>query len=304
MPEHTYDYDVADQSARDVERVSYPLIFWKNGDSKMKKLGGFAYTGGFFFADTEIEKAGVQTGTLGDTWIKESFQGDKSEEVTGLYANRAAIALVRTRSRWVKKGERVEVLPITAKYEPGFRMQMQAAGFVKGHPGLLTFSFKGYAVSGLKNEWNGIKPTIQSHINRIVSIANAKAPEGKKLPPYAFWLKVQAGPHVTVGKPGNSSDATLPILYLPKEVTEEYVHGCYVGRENLIAFQKAYHDLEDWAKEWDGAGNQSGYPNLNSDEDPQQNREKAKAALAGGGGASEDPFGDDLSGVTDDEVPF
>ena len=93
---------------------------------------------------------------------------------------------------------------------------------------------------------------------------------------------------------------------MPADVNRQYLENAYVGKENLITFQKAYHDLEEWAHEWDGPSATSGYPELNSEEDPQQNRERARAALGGPGHSEPPPNWDseELNAPKLEEIPF
>lgn len=270
---YDFDWNDVDPSARDKQETRYPRVWWVNGNSKYKQAGGIVYTGGM----------GVKMASLSDgevtvpNWERGGFTAGNDEIVT-LETRYPVIAVVRYRRRWVLYDNKkvVDWFPITQKHQPHFKTQIEAVGFIKGWDAPVCFDLSGYASSGLLD-------SIADHNTRIVSVANQSAPEGKTLPPYAFWLRLVPGKHQQVGG-SQKSDATLPELFIPEGgITPDYIKKIYVGKELLIRQQQLFRELDEWAAEWHGAPVMNGqYPAINSEPDPQSNPvtlQQAKRAL-------------------------
>ena len=262
----TYDFDAVDSTAVDEMALSFPSVQWVNGKKALRQVGGIAFTGGFFFP---YEQAGQDA--VIPKWERTTRTTGTGKDIEGLGAHLAGITVIRYRRRWTREEDGRMVWRPWGAYEPGFRGHMQAVGFIKGHPSPVCFTWRGNAIQNVIS-------VLREQASKVLAVANREAPEGKKLPLYAFWMGVKAGPHEMVGG-GQQSEATLPQIALPKEVTPEHCRQQYVGREILIASQQLYHELASWVTAWD-AGQQaspSGYPELNSEADPQGNGNGATA---------------------------
>lgn len=238
------NWDSVNQDAQDPLSLQLPLVLWRHGKREMKQLGekNLNYAGGFFFS---YEAAGNDTVIEG--WGEASFQGDK-DEVKGLGASVADIALVRARRRWFKEVDKKFEFRAWNNYEPGMRGHVQYVGFIRGYEHPVTFSFKGLlgqAIEAIQRE----------HMSKVVSLVNRKAPKGKGLPPYALWVQVKSGKHEKVGSGQQQSEVTMPVIGLPNSVDEAFARGRFVGNTNLALFQDLYLEAADWAKEWDYKGN-------------------------------------------------
>lgn len=237
-------WDDVDPTAQDAPSLTFPIVFWLNGDKKLKAANDVTYTGGLFLTDKEIGREGAEI----PNWKQAAFVGSKGDEVPGVAANQAYISIVRTRKRWFRESnDRTEYFPWNTQYEEGMRGQMHAIGFIRGLDEPVCFSFKG-------NAMRNIISVMAEHNRQLVAVVNRNAPKGRPgLPPYAVWMPVKAGPFESVGK-GKQSDVTLPVIALPTPVSPEFATKCVVTREQLHQFQELYREAEAWAHEWDGQG--------------------------------------------------
>lgn len=233
-----FDWDSVDSSAQDAMQFSAPVVFWRHGQEEMEQAGGVNYTGGFFFT---YEQAGEQAEIPG--WEPSWFRGDNGR-VDGLAAKGARISIVRSRKRWFKDDGGRMAYRAWNSYAEGYRGQMQSIGFINGYNVPVCFAFKGMLITH-------IEEALRYHTSKVVSLANQKAPEGKRMPPYALWMAVQSGKHETIGQGKKTSEVTMPELWLPKTVDIEYARKMYVGGEQLVQSQNLYRELESWAHEWD-----------------------------------------------------
>lgn len=249
-----YAFEYVDENAQEVEELRLPRITWYNGNSKLKAAGGIVYSGGMT----------ARSESLGDdvaipNWTVGSFDADGKtiETLENIYP---VIAVVRYRRRWAKfNGNTCEDwYPISGEYRDGYKIQVEAAGFVKGFDSPVRFDLKGHASTGLLD-------SMRDHSAKIVSVANKTAPQGRSLPSYAFWLRLKPGKHRLVGK-GKQSEATPPELLIDREITNEYVRNLYVGKDAMIRSQQFFHELDGWAKEWNGRA-QTNHPNNFSEDE-------------------------------------
>lgn len=285
-----YDWDDVDSGAQDAVQMTFPNLFWRNGESKLEELGkdNINYCGGFFFT---YEQAGE--GVEIKNWKEASFSA-KGKKLTGLAAHKAMVSFVRSRRRWFQemKDGRKEYRAWN-QYQPGDRAQMQVIGFIKGFPNAVCFPFKGLSVSNVDS-------IIKEHHSKIVTVANRESPDPKKgMPSYAFWTVVEAGPHEEVGKT-TKSEATMPRIVLPKTIDAETVRQLYVGRDILKQSQELYRLAEDWAHQWEKPGTAQGSNELTNREVAEHlQNPKVQAAAAAAG----DPY----EGGTfkeEDDIPF
>lgn len=281
-----FDFDAADNTAQDAIQFSAPTIFWKHGKKAMEQLGGINFTGGFFFT---FEQAGDSAEI--PKWSKSSFVNDDGKTIEGLAAQGARIAIVRSRRRWFKDDGNRKIFRPWNRYEDGFRGQMQSIGFVSGYTAPVCFSVKGLLLTHFDE-------IIRYHNSKVVSLANQTAPEGKKLPSYAFWMVVQAGKHSKAGQGNKQSEVTMPELWLPKTLSVDYAHEVYVGREQLLRSQALYRELDDWATQWNSLTTENAEQPLGADDYAVEQEARRSMSAAAGSSQSQD------RGVEADEIPF
>jgi len=298
-----YAFEYVDETAQEAEELRLPRVTWYNGNTKMKAAGGIVYTGGMT----------CRRESLGDDveiphWTIGSFDAD-GKTIETLENTYPVIAVVRHRRRWAKFNGNTceEWYPITDEYRDGFKIQVEAAGFIKGYDSPVRFDLKGHASSGLLD-------AMRDHSAKIVSFANKSAPQGKSLPSYAFWLRLKPGKHQMVGK-GKQSEATLPELLIDKEIADAYVRSLYVGKEQMLRFQQFFHELDGWSREWSSAGGNSSYSDSayempefaghpqNELEGAQRHQARTMAATAGG---NQPPSFSEVPppSIDGDEIPF
>lgn len=238
-----FGFDSVNPDAQDKQKLSFPYVMWRRGDSKMEELGKehFSYRGGFF---ATFEQIGADASIPG--WTKGKFKGEK-DSIEGLCASKAAIAIIRTRRRWIQEvGGQMKYRPWN-QYEAGMKGQMQAIGLIKGFAHPVCFSFKGLTISD-------IEVAQRDHSSRVMGIVNRVAPQGKKLPPYALWSIIASGPHDMAGKGAQKSEVTPPRLVLPEAITIEQCRKLFIGKELLAFAQDLYMEAADWAAEWSQGG--------------------------------------------------
>lgn len=235
-----YAFEYVDENAQEAEELRLPRVTWYNGNSKMKAAGGIIYTGGMTARRESLgENVEIPNWTLGSF----DAEGKTIETLENTYP---VITVIRYRRRWAKfNGNTCEHwYPITGEYQDGYKIQIEAAGFIKGFDSPVRFDLRGHASTALLD-------AMRDHAGKIVSVANRNAPQGKSLPAYAFWLRLKPGKHQMVGK-GKQSEATLPELLIDREITDEYVRALYLGKDAMIRSQQFFHELDSWAAEWNG----------------------------------------------------
>lgn len=238
-----FDWDKIDSAAQDAIPLTFPSVFWQHGSSELEEMGEkhWKYRGGLFFISDD-DLAIPQ-------WQSAKFKGDK-DDVHGYATTSAHVAFIRYRRRWFQDDNGHKLFRPWNQYQPGFRAQMQVIGFIRGYDDPVCFSFKGMVVNYIQN-------IIKEHYNRIVSVANKTAPEGRKLPHYAIWLTLKSGKFEKAGAGQRTSEVTYPEIVLPKLIDHNYCVERYVGRDNLVRFQDLYHEAEQWAHEWDITSDES-----------------------------------------------
>lgn len=238
MPSYLADVDVVDPTAQTALEFSAPSVQWMNGKRALQKAGGLSFTGGFFFSYEQCEE-----GTTIPKWEQDSRVVGNGKEIQGIGAHVAGVTFIRFRRRWVIETDNHREFRAWNNYEPGMRGHMQVIGFIKGYPNPVCFTFRGTAIRDVTN-------IMQEHARKVCAFVNKSIPQGKpKLPTFAFWTGVRAGPHAMVGQ-GEQSEVTAPTIAIPKEITSEYCQSIYVGRENLLASQQLFHELDSWSAAW------------------------------------------------------
>src|SRR5262245_43984184 len=225
-----FDWDDVRDGAQDDMPITFPVVFWRHGKQAFRNLGDkdISYTGGFFFSYGDCPE-----GTVIDGWKDSSFTGDEGNEVKGISTHGAHLAIVRFRRRWFRETDgRVEYRSWN-NYQTGFRGHIQAVGFTRGYDEPICFSLKGMAVDYMYS-------ILREQNSKVVAIANREAPPGKKLPLYAFWLTIRAGKHEKIGKGQKQNEVTMPQIYLPKVIDQNYLRERYIGKHNLRKFQDLY----------------------------------------------------------------
>lgn len=289
-----YAWEYTDETAQEAEELRLPRVTWYNGNSKMKTAGGIVYTGGM-----TARRESLGDGLEIPNWTIGSFDVD-GKTIETLENTYPVITVVRYRRRWAKfNGNTCEHwYPMTGEYRDGYKIQVEAAGFIKGFDSPARFDLKGHASTALLD-------AMRDHAGKIVTVANKNAPQGKALPAYAFWLRLKPGKHQMVGK-GKQSEATLPELLTDKEITEAYVRSLYVGKDAMIRSQAFFHELDGWAKEWsDKAATQNSEQHHRDAYDVPEYAGESKGAKQGAidaawGEASPSEF----EGESDSSIPF
>jgi hypothetical protein len=261
MSQPDFDYDVVDPKAVEQTVPLYPVAQWHNGQQALKALGGVQFTGGVVLPAKHLSEGFTLSG-----WGSERITFRSGREEQALTSKRTVLAPIRTRFRWfARQGTETAYYPRHA-YVMGANMRghLQVLAAVQGASEPVVITFKGKASQTFENAMKdfGVK---------VVQAANRRAPKGKALPRYAFWMTVTPGPHTKAGSSGQESVVTLPLLELPLEISEEYLRSLYVGRDSLIRFQEWHQEAGPWVDAWEKSGvehAEAGTDHVFGEEDP------------------------------------
>ena len=236
-----FDFDIVDPDAAEQSVPTYPIAQWYNGQQALKPMGGVQYTGGVI-----LPAKYLTGGLIPDGWTTGEVTFRSGKEETVVTTQKIVFAPIRTRFRWfVKQGDETIYHPRNA-YSPAVNMRghLQVLSAVHGADEPIVITFKGKASQAFES-------LIKDFDIKVMSVANHKAPKGKPLPRYAFWMTIVPGPHSKAGNAGRESLITPPTLVLPDIITREYLLSCYAGRENLERAQEWYRQADTWASAWD-----------------------------------------------------
>lgn len=242
----TDDLDIVDQSTIEQTGPNYPVAQWQNGDPKLAAVGGIAHTGGIILPDKYLDESIAPA--PGWTRTTVAFSSGKSETV--LAAQKPRLAVIRTRFRWFVSANGVDTYYPRNAYEPdaGMRGHLQVLCGIHGFDDPIAITFKGKA----SQEFDRILRDFDQKIGQAAwKYARQKVKDAPRFPRFAFYLRLQPGPHVKVGPKGQESIVTPPVHDCPAVVGEDYLSKVYVGRDRLTELQRHYHAAAEWAAAWD-----------------------------------------------------
>lgn len=237
-----FDWDEIDPQAQDVRSEVYPYVQWVNGDKKLSKVGGVAYTGGFAYP---VEQ---DSSIRFDGWKADSLTFDNGEMAV-LATKQSRFAVIRSRFCWFKREGKNIIRFARNEYQPGLRGWLQALVVIPGYDGLVMLTLKGMVAESFNR-------AMDAHWSRFVSVANRTAPQGRKLPQYAFYAELRAGAFKTVGS-GEKSEITPIELVLPEKIERQALVNAYIGKERLIQFQEYWRSTKEWKEAWDKGGEEN-----------------------------------------------
>lgn len=248
MTSSDFDFDVVDPNATEQTIPVYPVAQWLNGQQALKALGGVQFSGGVVLPSRYLSDCPSFPG-----WAREriTFRSGKEEEA--ITAHAISVAPIRTRFRWfARQGGETAYYPRHA-FVMGANMRghLQVLAAVQGAAEPIVITFKGKASQAFES-------LLKDFGAKVVQVANRQAPKGKSLPRYAFWMPVVAGSHAKAGGAGHESVVTLPTLALPADISQDYLRSLYIGRENLIRFQKWHQEADPWVDAWEKSGGEHG----------------------------------------------
>jgi hypothetical protein len=233
-----------------------PVLYWMNGDTKLKQLGGVPYFGGWACDAASMDQA-----------LKE-FPGNENDPfpfvLTAMVNNEGKEYEVYTcRTIGVAPiGKRVQWKPAVEGGKPRSHVQILAyVGFWNGPTktfvpfGPCVLSGKGYAGKHLEEAW----------AQWDKSSAGARMKFANKLPANYFFASLGTGvgdKPITemVGKGGSQSPITPCKCWMPDAITGEYLKAAYVGLEVIGQMAGLKEQAAEWLAAWkkDGKGNGNG----------------------------------------------
>lgn len=217
------DWSVVEGNNQDFQDV-YPRLQWMHGRKAFKQLGenNMNYTGGLFLPADQFPNFSA------DGWMETSFttSGTNGKEIKGWYSKRAFLSTLRIKRWWDDDGSHVHALVNLRGVDGLFCVQV--GGVSKGV---------------------GFENAFRAHRQQIVSLANRSKPAGRPgLEPFALWFVLAPGDHSMQqsAKNGESSEVTLPTLYVPESLDLDYVRRLWVGSELYREFCGLYKETENW----------------------------------------------------------
>ena len=259
--------DSIDQSTVEQRVATFPLLQWVNGDAKMKKSGGVAYTGGWFISE---ENAGGLEEIPG--WTKDSLSTSSGQEIPGFFKRDIRIAIIHSRRRWMvrqqdqrptwfpwKDYSKALAVAGTGKPSGNEQLLVWVDGLEALNPCVVTFrGMVGMEFSG----GQGSEGVIGAFGKRVITVANAAIrAQGRKeqFPFRAFYLPIGPQRDSTgaptpkmVGPKGSQSPVTLPALLgvsMKPDVAE--IGKLFVGKDLLAELNDLWTENLDWLKAWD-----------------------------------------------------
>ncbi len=246
------DADVIDPSTVETIGPAYPVAQWLNGDPKLSAVGGVTHTGGIILPAKYLPDDIAPAPGWSRTTV--AFSSGKSEVV--LAAPKPRLAVIRVRFRWFVTYNGVTTFYPRSGYvaESGMRGHIQALCGVHGYDFPVLVTFKGKASQEFEKLLREFSQKVQEASTK--GMGGKMMPDGThpKFPRFAFYLRLAPGPHVKVGKKGQESIITPPVLELPSVIRDDYLSKIYVGREALLAYQETYKAASEWAAAWDRPG--------------------------------------------------
>jgi hypothetical protein len=88
----------------------------------------------------------------------------------------------------------------------------------------------------------------------------------------------------------------MPELWTPKTVSIEFAREMYVGKDQLIASQNLYRELDEWATQWDRYAVETSSSILGAEDHAVEQETKRTMAASAGAGAGSD--------IDADSIPF
>jgi len=262
--------ETIDQDTIETQTQTFPIVQWVNGQNGMKKVGGVAYTGGWFISQ---ESAGSNEALPG--WVKDTLTIQSGEEIPGFFKRDIQIAYLHKRLRWrvTDKDNKSLFFPWNEYKEAKEACEsgknpsgnIQILCWVKDldvlNPVVLT-------AKGLVGaEFTGNRTTqgvLECFATRVIgTINNALRAKGvkKSFPWRAFWMTI--GPqrdaegtpiYAQVGHGKATSPVTLPALIgVPPRPEVNEVKKLFVEAELLGILNTIWEEPRStqWAEQWD-----------------------------------------------------
>ncbi len=250
--------DDVDQSAVEEYSNRYPVIQWVKGDQRSKKIGGFAYHGGWFIAEKNADMTGVE-GWENTEWVREN-----GEEIEGFYAPVLEFSVVNHREWWElqdDKGmkQRFDWNSYRKAAEIGKpKGRNQYLVVVKGieERGMFLLSLSGTAGMAFDNQKGALSKLTKCVVSKANEFLKSKK-DTRKMPFYSFWLKVgynrdeKGNPlFVEVGKGKDTSMVCLPMAWdFPTGDEKVEFLDFYVGKGLNADIGQMFKESVEWANQ-------------------------------------------------------
>lgn len=201
----------------------YPRIQWMHGSKALNKLGDdISHLGGLFIPEDQFPNFEAEG------WLHQTMTlGEENKEISGHWAKAGLLSVVRTKKFWFGG---------TSHYHMLVR--------VRGIDGIFALQTKGISKSV------PMEQAFNDHRRLIVGYANQSRPQGTNpIEPFGLYFVVVPDKHTMIrskNKPDAASEATLPLLFVPKTIDQEYISRIYVGRENYLKLVEDYRQTEAW----------------------------------------------------------
>lgn len=214
-------------------------LWWKNGNPQIPPQQGVAHFGGWCASKTDADQTLAEMErTIPTSFSAQTYTNSKNESYQ-VYASRiVAVAPIIKRVGWFENDEKrqyskVEVLAYLATVD------LKNKIYVPWGPVLLTgSSFSGVAITDALALWG----------RKITPLTKQD-----EAPSWAHWAvigTVREAIYIEQRGKNKKSPITPCEVAIPKEVTEQFVFGRFIGKElmsKLIDYRLMSHD---WAASW------------------------------------------------------
>lgn len=241
--------DLIDPTTLEAGAPTFPLGQWFNGDSKLTKVGGVAYTGGFVIPFTTKRGKRIVENIPADFDLpgfeRTTVGFENGMEQTCLAALAADIAIIRFRRCVTKLANGKRLYLPWASYWKAYDADPTAFKGWRGKYQVLavfrTAPTTPFAVTFTGTNSQALDTGLAA-IDELVAVTGKALGATKPLPRFAVWATVRVGEHV-IPNAEYTSKTTPPVV-----VTPEATAHTFVGRENLQAFTRLWHAATPWVE--------------------------------------------------------
>lgn len=241
-----------DEATVESDAPKYPQGQWKNGKTGYPKTS-INFTGGPVLPllrpmgkDKKVDNLPPDLalpGFVQETVEFESGGVDEALVATGPIE----VALIRMRRCWMVKreGDPPLYFPWTTPYQDKFRGHYEVLLVVRGRPD--------FPVAMTFNATNSqAYDQVLRDLDTLAVKASALFNMKKRLPRWALWATLKAGPHAKPN-PGYPSKTTPPILVMPPTLNLEWAQNAFVGRGARAVYDQIathFKAAEPWVTEY------------------------------------------------------
>jgi hypothetical protein len=217
-----------------------PVLWWMNGNAKLKRDGNSPYFGGWASNADEFTAAADEFGGIPPIFSPFTLTSDKNTDFDVYCTRTVGFAVIAKRSRWV----------VDEQSQHG-----------RGHSqylGIMSYrdenQFKSWGPVVLSAKGMSAKYLGDALTNFERATAKARREHANNLPAWFFYAALgtfgQAPVVQMVGKGNNQSPITPCNAYAPEGITAENLKAWYVGKELASQMAEYRRQAKEWLESW------------------------------------------------------